>query len=239
VINICLIGDSQLNAIKSGWDLLEDDYPNLDLTFFRAGQKNFQCLEVSDRCLIATDPQCAARMRKLSNGLDTIADDYDGYLLVGLEFGLHPAVYLAMTHRIECDAPDERVPVSDACFARIIEDELRYTISMSTVQKLHQITDAPVAVMPYPLRRRSVTVPLFKRIRDSGTDRRVKELADGVAKRLAEEYRFRLFLQPEKTLSSPLGTNPIYSRIPGSNDGHMNASYGKEVLAVVLGQFPF
>lgn len=236
--NLCVIGDSHLNAIKGGWDLLEDEYPDLELTFFGAGRKNMQFLEVSNGCLISSDPHCAKRMRRTSNGLESIADDYDGYLLCGLEFGLHAAVYLCMTHRIECDEPDDRVPVSDPCFERAIEDELRGTISVSTVRKLHQITNAPIAVVPYPLRCRSDTIPVFKRIRETGTDQKVRELADSAATNLSQEYGFRLFLQPQDTLSSPLGTNSIYSRIPGSNDGHMNASYGREVLKVVFGQFP-
>ncbi|HEY3637256.1 MAG TPA: hypothetical protein VGK90_03810 [Rhizomicrobium sp.] len=238
MINICVIGDSQLNAIKGGWDLLEDEYPDLELTFFGAARKNMGTLEVGSGCLLSPDPHCTKRMRRSSNGLETIADDYDAYLLVGLEFGLHAAVYLCMTHRIECDEPDDRIPISDACLERVVEDELRQTISISTVEKLHQITDAPIAVLPYPLRCRSDAISIFKRIRETGTDKKVRELADGVANRLSEEYRFRLFLQPEETLSSPLGTNSIYSRIKGSNDGHMNSEYGKEVLKVLFSQFP-
>jgi hypothetical protein len=217
---------------------VQDEYPDCELTFFAAAQENMKSLEVSADRLISNDAHCAHRMRRSSNGVEGIDGHYDQYLLVGLEFGFNPAVRLWREVRIECEEADERTPVSDACFECAIEDDLRDTMSIMTIEKLRQITDRPIAVLPYPLRCRREASFEVRRLRESGADRKVRELAESAAKRLSQEYGFRLFLQPEHTRSSPLVTNAIYARVKGATDDHMNAAYGKEVLNMVLDRSP-
>ena len=157
---------------------------------------------------------------------------------MGLEFGFNTAVRLWRSFRIECEQADERTPVSDACFECTIEDSLRGSISVMTVEKLREITDRPISVLPYPLRCRHESSPEFRRFRESGADRKIRDLAEGVAKRLSQEYQFRLFLQPEHTRSSPLVTNAVYARVRGATDDHMNATYGKEIFNMLLDRSP-
>jgi hypothetical protein len=224
--------------MKGGWSLVENEHPDCEVTFFAAAKDNLKSLEVSDGRLISNNAHCAQRMRRSSNGLNGIDGDYDQYLVVGLEFGFNTAVRLWRTFRIEGEEADERTPVSDACFECTIEDGLRESISVVTVEKLRKITDRPIAVLPYPLRCRHESSTEFRRLRESGRDRKVKELAESAAKRLSQQHEFRLFLQPEHTLSSPLVTNAIYARVQGATDDHMNASYGKEVLNMLLHRSP-
>jgi hypothetical protein len=224
--------------MKGGWSLVENEHPDCEVTFFAAAQDNLKSLEVSAGRLISKDAHCTQRMVRSSNGLNGIDGDYDQYLLVGLEFGFNPAVRLWRTFRIECESADERTPISDACFECTIEDGLRETISVVTVEKLREITDRPIAVLPSPLRCRREASIEVRRHRESGVDQKVKELAESAARRLSQQHEFRLFLQPEHTLSSPLVTSSIYARVRGSTDDHMNAAYGREIFNMLLNRTP-
>jgi hypothetical protein len=235
---ICIISDSSVNAIKTGWPLVESQYPDCELTYFAAGRDNMRTLEVSDGRLISNDPHCAQRMRRSSDGLDAITNDYDWYLIFALGFNLNFIVHLCMMYRIECEGTDERVPVSDACFQGAVEGELYDSMAMATVFKLRQITSAPIAMVAAPMRCRLQASSGMRRMRETGVDQSIKNLANGVAQHLARKHDFRLFLQPEHTLSTPLTTDSMYSRVPGATDGHMNAAFGKEVWNAVLDRFP-
>jgi hypothetical protein len=235
---VCIISDSHVQAMQEGWSLVQNGRPDCEVTFFAAAQENMKTLEVSAGRLISNDARCAHRMRRSSNGLEGIDGDYDQYLLAGLEFGFHPAIRLWRTFRIECESTDERTPVSDACFGCAIEDNLRETILVVTVEKLREITDRPITVLPYPMRCRPET-PKIRGNREPGADRKVKELAENAARRLSQEYHFKLFLQPEHTFSDPLVTSTIYRQERRGNDwAHMNAAYGKEVLNMFLDRSP-
>lgn len=235
---ICIISDSSVNAIRNGWPLVESDYPECELTYFAAARENMATLEVAGDRVISRDPHCAQRMRVSSKGLEGIADEYDWFMLFALGFNFNLVVHICLTHRVEADVADERVPISDSCLECALQDFLRDSISIATVRKLRQITRAPIAVWPTPMRCRIDANPTLKRMRESGGDGRIKNMAIGLAERLSTEYGFKLFPQPEHTLSSPLNTNSIYARVPGSSDGHMNAAFGKEIWNAFLRRSP-
>lgn len=239
MIRICIIGDSSVNAIKNGWSLVESDYPQCELTYFASQGRDMATLKLVGGRLIATNQSLASRFRESSNGLQSIADEYDWFLLVALGFNPNFCFQLCESHRVECEDADERAPISNACFESMVEEEFRYSVAISTVRKLRQITLAPIAVMPTPMRCRNLdSMSALREMLSAGADRKIKDMTDGVATRLAHECGFRLFLQPEHTLSSPLITNSIYSRHPGKPQGHMNAAFGKEVWNVFLGKWP-
>ena len=93
---ICIISDSSVNAVKSGWPLVEDQYPDCDITYFAAGRDNMRSLEVSDGRLISSDPHCTQRMKRSSDGLDAITDDYDWFLIFALGFNLNFILHFSM-----------------------------------------------------------------------------------------------------------------------------------------------
>lgn len=236
---ICIIGDSSVSAIKRGWSLVESDYPQCELTYFACLGQDMATLKVVGGRLISTNQFCANRIRETSNGLDGIADEYDWFLLVALGFNPNFCFQLCESHRVECEDADERVPISNACFESMVEDEFRYSVAISTVRKLRQITLAPIAVTPAPMRCRNLdSMSALREMLSAGAERKIKDMTDGVAIRLADECGFRLFLQPEHTLSSPLITNSIYSRHPGKPQGHVNAAYGKEFWNTFLDKWP-
>lgn len=235
--HICIVSDSSVNSIRNGWPLVESAYPDCKLTYFAAARGNMVTLEVAGDRVISRDPHCAQRMRVSSKGLDGIRDEYDCFMLFALAFNFNFVVNVYMAHWFESENPDERVPISDACFECAVEDSLRGSISVATVQKLRHISQAPIAVWPTPMRCRLLSA-MLKRMNESGAGLTIKEMTEGVAKRLAGEYGFRLFLQPDHTMSSPLITDPIYARVPGSTDGHMNAAFGAEIWKAFLERSP-
>jgi hypothetical protein len=233
VKRVCIISDSHVNAVAGGWDLVKSGHPDIEVTFFASGQKTMNSLEVSSGRLISNDALCVRRMRRSSDGLEAIEGNYDSYLIVGLEFGFNLTVDLCLLYRVEQDTVDQRIPISDDCFSCALEDDLRQSIAIETVVKLHEITKAPITVVPYPFRTRAGgAAAALRRFRQD----EIKKLALNSAYRLSKEYDFRLFLQPEHTLMTPMSTNPIYSRVPGSQDGHMNGAYGKEILNILFDQ---
>lgn len=82
---ICIIGNSHVACLKTGWNTLRDRYPGMKLTFFASRAGRMSALRAQGTTLVPGNPQLEADIRFTSNGKSSInLAEFDGVLIVGL-----------------------------------------------------------------------------------------------------------------------------------------------------------
>jgi hypothetical protein len=243
---ICLIGDSHLASLKLGWDAMQHNYQNIELTFFGAPHRIIDGLAVSGHALVATTDLLRRKFNDTSGGKSEIAGDYDCYIVNGLGIAAHRVLKLYGQCRAESYAQDERQPISDECFHWAFYGCLRESRAVRIIGYLREITTAPIGLVPMPMRSTSSPNADVEIIEQNGDEASVATAFAATATRLSEDLNFSLLLQPEDTLAAPLRTNAIFSRasllsaadeVESRDYTHMNANYGKLVLRKIFSDF--
>lgn len=241
---IAVIGNSHIAALKLGWDARRSDFAGVELRFFGTPADNIENISVSEGRLVPRTPRVREDFVKISGGYDSIDANYDGYLICG-QFGIKKLQRLCGDYRAEGYLRDQRVPISDECFAECLYSGLRDAGSIGIVEKLRMITDAPVTVMHQAMRSDEDVESPLARVSATSDAAKIRETFMAASERLAREFGFELFPQPPSTLSGPLQTKSVYARgsvrlagglskvHPSDDYWHMNAAYG----ALVLGEW--
>ena len=146
---LCLIGDSHLAALRSGWS--PDDFPAIRPTFFAAPAKNIGNLVVSNGMLEASDDDLDRHLMITSGGQTSIAGDYDHYLVHGLELGLSLVLELCRGVPGMKDSKGWQTRVAAASFADAADGAIGNSLAVRTAAKLRQITAAPITLSPTPV----------------------------------------------------------------------------------------
>ncbi len=220
--SVCVIGDSHVAALKTGWNFIQRDFPELQLDFFAAMGKFMSQLAVRDGALVPLVDDLRERMKQASGGLETISGSYDYYLICGLGLGVPRAP----------DEPDD-----------VVLEKMRQAapelLAVRTVKMLREITRAPIGVIPTP--RRSPKEPEAKATHKSVT--RSIALFRSACEDVFGELHAELFPQPAETLSeSGAYTKAEFARSPerlsfvqdGEDHTHLDASFGAIVLRHAL-----
>ena len=220
--SVCVIGDSHTAALRTGWSVIQHDFPELKLDFFAAMGKYMTQLAVQDGVLVPLSDDLRKRMKHTSGGLETITGSYDYYLICGL--GLRgPRI---------ADAPDDIVLQS-------MLQAARDSLAVRTVKMLREITHAPIAVIPAP--RRSTSAP--EALANPRRVPRGLRLFHTACETAFAEVHAELFSQPAETLSEGGAyTKAEFARSPerlfftqeGEDHTHMDASFGAIVLRHAL-----
>jgi hypothetical protein len=252
VITICLIGDSNLAALKLGWDAVGHEYGDVAATFFGARIGRMQ-LRVSNGSLVAETDWLRTRFQ-ITSGKSEITNDYDCYLVCGLGFGAHRIKSVYRDYRAEGQSRDnERQPISDECFQMVFRGLLRESRAITIIEYLREITNAPIALVPMPMRSASHPDADINIIEQNGDEATVSEVFASAATLLSRDLKFSLLRQPESTFFGPLRTKPIYARASLNSAGnspmiereptdlmdhsHMNAAYGELAIRKIMAEF--
>lgn len=223
-MKICAIGNSQLAAIKSGWDKVSADYPGVTVTFFAGLTKLWQYTKIRDGAITTRAPELSKMLKLSSGGIDHIAADYDRYLIVGME--LSARTFLA-----------DR----DGFTAGL--DETR---ALQIVKKVHTITAAPVAVCPAPYHSEAAGLESYELPKPVQGLSELMNAFEGALHCCGEENYFQTFVQPRETVASPFLTRsqfatgaPRIREEAGSKTNrheidHMNGNYGAAVWREIL-----
>lgn len=237
---LCLIGDSHLAALKSGW--APDAFPTIEPTFFAAPAKYMGDLAVADGALEASDDDLKRRLRLTSGDLTRIAGDYDRYLVHGLELSL--ALVLDLCRQVPGmrNSKSWQARVAAPSFMDTVDNVIRGSLAIRTAAKLRQVTAAPITLSPTPVS--SARYPNLRlRLSENGNAQIVADMFSDACRRAALEVKAGFLPQPTDTLDTDgLATKPIYSReparflIPNAAEDltHMNGEYGATVLRALL-----
>jgi hypothetical protein len=237
-MRVCIIGDSHIAALKSGWDLIQNRFASADVTFFGAARPNFADLAVSGGKLMATSRRLQLLFEKISGGLIAITGDFDRYILCGLGGNLATVSAFVRLYAAERHGRGSGVrPLSDACYQACLRGLLDASMMAVVLGKLRQITGAPTALVssPFPGPREG-----FEAIYETGDDRIIAAQFIAAFEELAKAHGARFVPQARETLSGPLVTESAFFEgavrlFEGEDDQlHANGRYGAIMLALAL-----
>ncbi|HEY1707539.1 MAG TPA: hypothetical protein VGG10_04700 [Rhizomicrobium sp.] len=240
---ICLIGDSHVGALQSGWLAMKHAFPEIELTTFGAPRTVFAGLDVLDGVLVPATEKLSAYFRHTTGGQVTIENSYDRYLVCGISWAIRFLLPSLAKFRAEDHVKSKRVPLSSDCYAHVVLGLMRNSLSMQVLTKLRQITDRPVTMIPAPMPSERIPAPIYASLCASGDAGKIAAQFNAAAALLAGECNAGFLEQPMETLSNPLQSLYLYKRgsvrtfggnldiEQGEDDyQHMNAAYGEIVL---------
>jgi hypothetical protein len=245
VKQVCLIGDSHTAALRHGWALVRQDFPEIEIAFFAAHRRYMGDLAVEGGRLV---PQSEDLRLRLNRGKPepAIAADCDRYLLCGMDYSIYQVMNKLMRFRSEDQAPDNRAPVSSACYRLAMTGCLRGTASMQVARKLRAITARPMTIVPAPRISDATELKLYPKLEETGDADRIADYFAAASDILCREVDAGIVEQPPETLRDPLRTLAVYAkdaprefdelpRPEGWKDyQHMNAAYGALVLRALF-----
>jgi len=85
VIKICVLGNSHVGSLKTGWDRIFGQFPEYELTFFAARSNNLRHLVISNGALVPQNEELEKSIAFTSGGLKLVKlDFYDAFVIYGL-----------------------------------------------------------------------------------------------------------------------------------------------------------
>lgn len=244
-MKVAVIGNSHLAAFKLGWELISDEYPAIEATFFGSPANTLHRLEVDGDRLTTSDPKLNKSLIWTSGGMDSIGPDYDRYVLVGMGFSFPHLMAILRHHRpAQYHRGGGEHLISDTCLDEAMEQTLADSTAVLTIDKVRRITDAPITYFPNPFQTTEcLTKEDFWGLEDA-RDRMMTFYREGIARLL--DPVCTVVEQPEHTLASPFFTQPEFARdamklkrgmkaLYAENDyAHMNADFGAHALRRVI-----
>lgn len=243
---ICAIGNSHLASMVLGWRQIAAGSPGTQVVFFAARARLMRDLTVAEGLLIPGSSMLRKTMFT-THTRQEIEGNYDLFLVCGLDFGVRCACELCGICRAESHRKDGRIPISDRCFVRALQDRLNSTVAIKTIRKLRKITNAPIILIPVPLPTDGRDeAKWLSQIELNNDDREVAEQFERACDDVVREFNVDVVHQPEITKTGPLRTNHDYTRGAIRLDGgltvahhedqgsHMNAQYGGIMLRAAM-----
>ncbi|MBP0495271.1 hypothetical protein [Roseomonas indoligenes] len=236
-MRIALIGNSHLGALKGGWESPGFDKGGIEAVFFGAPGNGLGDMVVREGALFASTDESRRYMSTTSGGLDRVAANYDGYVLVGY-FGIGFVADVFVGHRPPDHVNANQAPASRAALRAAARDALVHTPALHLLRQLRKLTQAPVVLVSDPMPN--------PRIRDTDKFGRwgadilplVAESYAEALRTLAETSGAKVITQPDGTVLAPAFTEPRYA-LDHAEHGlrHMTPEYGALVMQDVVAAF--
>jgi hypothetical protein len=245
-MKVCVIGDSHLAAMKLGWEDMQAAFPDFTLTFFGAPFPLIERLAVRNGTIVPTQWKTEVFFRHTSGGEARIDGSYDRVLLCGMKFSIWRVLGVYKHCRAEDEKSDGRLPLSDPCYRRTLEDHLADTTCIATFKLLREIGATPVGIVPTPFpSEESDMLERRYQARARGDEARVAQHFADAAETLGRRLGFAPYLAPASLLASPIATKAACAKdsvglrldsVPHAQDehNHMNAAYGAAMLRGIL-----
>jgi hypothetical protein len=245
-VRLCVIGDSHTSALKHGWAAIAGEFPDIEITFFSSHRRRFVHLAVRGDALVPEDAELREVLMRSCVFEPVIANDYDRYVLVGLDYSTYQVLLQLGGFRSEDQAADYRAPLSNECYLRAVTGVLRETVSMQVARKLRAITVRPMTIVPGPAISDANERKVYPRLEESGDSEKIANTFFAASNILAQELDATVARQPPETMRDSLRTLAIYAKDaprefgdteqpPGWKDyQHMNAEYGALVWRSLL-----
>lgn len=136
-MKFCVIGASHTACLKQGWELVRDQFPDLDMVFFASPGSTLRHLRVRDGHLVSIDPKLTKSMTLTSGGLqDIVPGDFDAFILYGLILRL----------------PRLRRGISRAVMLETMKDIAEKGLTVKVARRLRSVTDTKVWIGANPMK---------------------------------------------------------------------------------------
>jgi hypothetical protein len=250
---VCLVGDSHLAAIKSGWEIVGREYPEIEASFFGAPAEKSENIAFESGRLVPKTEQAARYFKLTSGGQEFMSPaDYDLIVLVGFGFSLGPVIRGYRSFRTDSQRYREGdfQLVSSAYFDEIAAYQLGETFGARLQREIRAASNVDVRCCATPMccvtaleEQEHYTANgklQFAALRKATEWGDLESLAVAYESALSQLARGGVLAlaQPEETREAFIFTSPEFStaatKLGGSNtrnDGiHMNSRYGDLML---------
>jgi hypothetical protein len=232
-MRLCVIGNSQIACLAAAWAEGVPHPPDLSLRFHGASGDWLRSLVWDGARLASPQPRVMAQLARTSGTDGAIRPaEWDGFLLVGLRFGLGPPE--------RADWPDRRL--SGAVRRALRQQALADSTLGAVLALIRRHGNGPVWILPDPLPRPGDGPPLTLPAQVQTT---AEALADTRA--LLDDAMTRVLAQPPDTILHDRWTRPDYGEgaiglAPDGKGGygkppedrtHMNAAFGRRLWAML------
>ena len=227
VRRICLMGDSQLAALKKGWLSVAQHFPKIEITFFAGQNDNWSSIQIVDGKLVPGSEQLRESFRRSSRHLEEIDASFDAYVLCGFKLAISWPLRLWTYHE----------HTDWSAYQTAVSNYVRNTLFAQVLAKLRKITDAPVVMLAGPHQPNAYckASPLL----DNETAAKLNANFIRECESLAAVHNARLVTQSEETLApNGVTTQMKFAYVPtepGRLDfRHCNAEYGAIAMPHIL-----
>lgn len=219
-MNICVLGDSHVAAIKNGWEKIKNDHPQHQLIFFASPGPGLWELRLKGSVLVPNNRKLAENFNYTSGGLSCVElNDYDAILLVGMG--------------LEIPRIDTRY--SNAVINQIFNDSTEKSLNIRLCKKIQPVFTRAIYLAPTP-QRASISRPRLAQYKLNYFD------AIKLAQTKFAVNSVSIVAQPHETIVDDWFTKRIYSigsqRLAVNDstysqyhddidDSHMNESFGQ------------
>lgn len=248
-MNVLIIGNSHIAAIKTGWDYLNGELASIITpTFAAARGRGLEAFKCEGTIFQPTTELSRNELRFTSGGLEYIDfNDYAAIVTAGLYFGRYRLVKNLSRHRTEELLPQKppRYLISEEVQNLTIEKVIRRGFCAKTAAQFRKATKAPIFAFEQPMPRQAVLIEsnrkgkwrFAKRLRQQINDIWSRETG-----KLREDYDFHVLNQPEATLTEDgltldefgIGSTRLREGFDEEHRDneflHMNARYGALIL---------
>jgi len=224
---ICLMGDSQLGALKMGWRSVAQQFPEIEITFFAGQNADWSGIQIVDGRLAPGSEKLREAFKRSTRGLEEIDASYDAYVLCGFKLVISYPLRL-WTYHEQADWNAYQTAVSHY---------VRNTLFAKVLAKLRKITDAPVIMLAGPHQPNAYckASPLL----DNEMAAKLNANFIRECESLAAAHNARLITQSEETLApNGVTTQMKFAYVPTDPDRldfrHCNAEYGAIAMPHIL-----
>lgn len=257
-MRLCVIGNSHIAALKLGWDavLAEGgaERAGITPTFFGAPRDGIRHVKLEDDCLVARRKEIADYFRLISGGQDRVRlDDYDAFLLVGLNVSSKRILRFYKTHAwVGLGGVAGKVMVHPAFARDFLAERYADTRMVDMAGTIRAATGRPVVAVAEPhwasWARTASDVPDYgwRAAILAGDSAAIGQaFGQAVTEALAPHAIF--VPQPEETVEDGIMTRAEFNKdasrlITGEGGGtdasHMNGAYGRAVWSAVARALP-
>ncbi len=230
---IAVFGNSHLNAIKRGWDSIKSDYDGIELIFFGAPAGKIGTLTLCDGVLSTQDESTKRYISQSSGGItEIVLNEYQGFILVGLEFDFLTIVDVYARHRLYKDLTPKHQLISKAAFDETILGKFRESIAMRIAKFLKSSSSEKILLMPAPFPSQEIVEKQKPKWDNLEILQFLRAENSRYMETLSKEAGIDYFLeQPEFSIENYVFTKPeLLFEDPRHALHHTNAKFGEIML---------
>lgn len=190
---LCVIGNSHIGAIKSGWDQIKVDEKNVSMHFFGSKSQSLSRTFVEGGILKTDDEQIQRSLERTGGSPEIDLRSYDGFVIVG--GGLH-LKKLARLLKFGALHPHKQSDQRLVSRGHLIEAFKTYIRTLGVWKLLRLLSDArgdaPIYVIPEPFFSKSVmkaeTKVFINFAYDSGAGKALTDAFDKSCKGVVSDF---------------------------------------------------
>jgi hypothetical protein len=136
-MNICILGDSSVAAIKNGWDKIKKDHPQHQLIFFASPHNKLCGLGLKGSVLVPQNRMLTEDIKYTSGGHSCVGlNDYDAILILGMGLNI----------------PSIDTRYSNAVINQIFNDSAEKSLNIQLCKKIQTVFTRTIYLAPTPQR---------------------------------------------------------------------------------------